>query len=106
MGGISLPEGANLLLVLGSANRDEAQFVEPQNLDILRENAKDHLSFGFGIHYCLGAPLARLELKIILEELTRRLPHLRLTEGQVFEYGPNTSFRSPLHVLVEWEVEG
>jgi cytochrome P450 len=105
MGGISLPEGANLLLVLGSANRDEAQFVEPQKLDILRENAKDHLSFGFGIHYCLGASLARLELKIILEELTRYLPHMRLMEGQVFEYGPNTSFRSPLHVWVEWEVE-
>jgi cytochrome P450 len=102
VGGINLPEGANLLLVLASANRDEVQFAEPQRMDIQRENAKEHLSFGFGIHYCLGAPLARLELKIILEELTRRLPHIRLVADQQFEYNPNTSFRSPWHVWVEW----
>ena len=104
VGGVNLPEGSNLLLILASANRDESQFGEAQQFDITRENAKEHLAFGFGIHYCLGAPLSRLELKIILEELTRRLPQMRLVEGQVFEYNPNTSFRSPRHVWVEWEV--
>ncbi len=56
---------------------------------------------------CLGAPLARLEMRIILEELTRRLPHIRLVEGQEFQYSPpNTSFRGPpAHVLVEWDPE-
>lgn len=104
IGGIDLPEGAKLLLVLGSANRDEAQFADPNRLDILRENAKEHLAFGFGIHYCLGAPLSRLELKVILETLSQRLPHMRLVQEQTFEYNPNTSFRSPRHLWVEWPV--
>ena len=67
--GVPIPEGAKLLLALCSGNRDDAHFPEPERLDLDRENAKTHLSFGFGIHYCLGAPLARLELKVILEEL-------------------------------------
>lgn len=102
--GVQLPEGANLLLMLASANRDETHFAEAQTLDIHRENAKEHLSFGFGIHYCFGAPLARLEMKIILEELTRRLPTMRLVENQTFKYLPNTSFRGPQNLWVEWDV--
>lgn len=101
--GVAIPEGANLLLMLGSANRDPAQFPEPDVLDIRRENAKDHISFGIGIHFCFGAPLARLELRVILEHLTRRLPEMRLAE-QSYSYPPNTSFRGPEHLWVEWPV--
>jgi cytochrome P450 len=61
------------------------------------------MAFGFGRHLCLGAPLARIEMQIFLEELSRRLPHMRLTEGQEFTYSPNTSFRGPDHLLVEWD---
>ena len=67
--GVNVPGGAKLLLALCSGNHDDAHFPKPERFDIGRENAKPHLSFGFGIHFCLGAPLARLELKIILEEL-------------------------------------
>jgi cytochrome P450 len=100
--GISIPAGANLLLALCSGNRDDAHFPEPDRLDLDRANAKTHLSFGFGIHYCLGAPLARLELRVILEELTRRLPALRLVADQHWAFPPNTSFRGPAQLLVEW----
>ncbi|MEM7346080.1 MAG: cytochrome P450, partial [Chloroflexota bacterium] len=70
--------------------------------DIMRKNAKDHMSLGHGVKYCLGGPLARLEGKIVLEELTSRLPNMRLIEDQTFEYQPNTSFRGPRHIWVEW----
>ncbi|GAB4443882.1 MAG: hypothetical protein OHK0015_44580 [Chloroflexi bacterium OHK40] len=102
--GVDLPAGSKLLLLLGSANRDPTAFAEGDRLDIHRENAKEHLSFGFGIHYCLGAPLARLEARVVLEELTRRLPGLRLVPDQQFTFSPNTSFRGPDHVWAEWDV--
>ncbi len=102
--GVDLPAGSKLLLLLGSANRDDTAFADGGRLDIQRENAKEHLAFGFGIHYCLGAPLARLEARVVLEELTRRLPGLRLVPDQQFTFSPNTSFRGPDHVWAEWEV--
>ena len=102
--GVALPAGANLLLLLGSANRDETVFDKSEMLDIRRANAKEHLSFGYGIHFCLGAPLARLEACIVLEELSRRLPQLRLAPDQSFTFSPNTSFRGPQQVWVEWDV--
>lgn len=101
--GVDLPAGAHLLLALGSANRDEQCFQAGETFDIHRENAKHHLSFGHGVKYCLGAPLARLEGRIVLEELTRRFPSLRLVKDQEFEYASNTSFRGPSHVWVEWD---
>jgi cytochrome P450 len=64
----SLPQGAEVFLVLASANRDERRWDHPDRFDALREPRR-HLAFGDGIHHCLGAPLARLELRILLEEL-------------------------------------
>jgi cytochrome P450 len=101
--GVNIPPGANVLIVMASGNRDEDVFVEPDVLDVRRPNARRHLAFGFGNHTCLAAPLARLELRVILEELTRRLPHMRLIAGQQFPYAPNTSFRGPRTLLVEWD---
>jgi cytochrome P450 len=102
VGGIDIPAGANVLLMLGSANRDESVFDDPERLDVRRENAGDHLSFGVGIHYCLGAALARLETRVVLEELTARLPHAALCEDQAFTFAPNTTFRGPASVWVRW----
>jgi cytochrome P450 len=103
IGGVPVPAGANLLLLLGSANRDPAVFEDPEHFDIHRQNAEDHLSLGQGVHYCLGAPLARLEARVVLEELSARLPSLRLVPGQTPRFRPNTTFRGPLALLVEWD---
>ena len=75
--GSTIPRGGLTYAVLASANRDERQFPNPDMLDLAREPNR-HLAFGLGIHYCLGAPLARLEGQIAFETLLRRLPHLRL----------------------------
>jgi cytochrome P450 len=103
IGGVPVPAGANLLLLLGSANRDPAVFEDPEHFDIHRPNAREHLSLGQGAHYCLGAPLARLEARVVLEELSARLPSLRLVPGQTPRFRPNTTFRGPLALRVEWD---
>ena len=104
--GITIPEGAQILVLLGAANRDERQFAAAETFDIYRKEARQHVSFGHGVHYCLGAPLARLELKIFLEELTRRLPDMRLVEDQLYQYSPNTSHRGPTTLLVDLDTAG
>jgi cytochrome P450 PksS len=75
--GVTIPHGEMALGVIGSANRDETVFDNPDALDIEREPNK-HLSFGHGIHYCLGAALARLEAQIAINTLLERMPKLRL----------------------------
>jgi cytochrome P450 len=104
IGGVELPERANLLLLLGSGNRDEAVFDDPERFDVRRKNARAHLSLGYGIHYCLGAQLAKLQMSIALELIPQRLRHLRLKPGQAFSFARNTSFRTPRALLVEWQV--
>jgi cytochrome P450 len=103
VGGVALPAGADLLLLLGSANRDPGVFEHPELFDIHRANAREHLAFGRGSHLCLGAPLARLEARIVLEEFTARFPSLRLAAGQILRFMPNVSFRGPLSLLTEWD---
>jgi len=76
--GVTIPRGAIVLAVIASANRDERQFTNPDTLDVTREPNR-HLSFGLGAHFCLGAPLARLEGQIAIATLLRRAPDLRLT---------------------------
>ena len=102
VGGIALPAGSKLLIVTSSANHDERHFADADLFDIHRDNASDQLTFGYGAHQCMGKNLARMEMQIFLEELTSRLPHLRLAE-QRFTYVPNTSFRGPEHLWVEWD---
>ena len=100
--GVDFPAGAKLLIVTSSANHDERHFNDPDFFDIRRDNASEHLTFGYGSHQCMGKNLARMELQIFLEELSRRLPHMRLAD-QRFTYLPNTSFRGPEHLWVEWD---
>lgn len=83
--GVKIPRGEMAFGVIGSANRDESVFENADSLDVARENNK-HLSFGFGIHFCLGAPLARLEAQIAINTLLNRMPDLRLK-------GPAASLR-------------
>lgn len=78
--GTTIREGDKVYLSYISANRDEDIFEDPHRFDILRPNASDHLSFGVGPHYCLGAGLARTQLRVLLGELYRRLPDVAVTE--------------------------
>lgn len=75
--GVVIPRGSLVFLALASANRDERQFADPDMLDIAREPNK-HVAFGWGAHYCIGAPLARLEGQIAINTLLHRCPNLRL----------------------------
>jgi hypothetical protein len=103
VGGVDLPAGAEVLMITGSANRDESHFPNGEKLDITRDNARTHLSFGYGIHYCLGFQLAKMEASILLRQLSQRLPGLRLAPGFTARYQRNIGFRVPKSVLVEWD---
>ncbi|GHB08889.1 cytochrome P450/oxidoreductase [Modicisalibacter luteus] len=103
IGDTFIPKGAKLLIVSASANHDERHFENPDVLDIYRDNTTDHLTFGYGSHQCMGKNLARMEMRIFLEEFTRRLPHMELAPDQTFTFVPNTSFRGPEHLWVRWD---
>jgi hypothetical protein len=75
--GTDIPEGAEVLLVWGSANHDEREFPDPERFDVARP-VRRHLAFGQGIHHCLGAHLARMEARVAFEELLARVPEYRL----------------------------
>jgi cytochrome P450 len=79
--GHSFRRGQQVAMLLSAANHDPARFPNPGELDITRD-PNPHLSFGSGIHFCLGAPLARMEGQIAFEALARRLPDLRLVTEQ------------------------
>jgi cytochrome P450 len=79
VGGTAIPEGAECFILLAAANHDPAQFPDPDRFDITRDT-RDHVAFGEGIHFCIGAPLARLEGAIAIGESIRRLPKLHLKD--------------------------
>jgi cytochrome P450 len=81
LGGVAIPAGSMLLLRYASANRDEARFPDADRFDVRRANAGDHLAFGHGIHFCLGAMLARKEMAVAFRTLLRRLEAFRLAPG-------------------------
>ena len=96
--GIDIPKGAPIMLSFASANRDEAVFPDPHRFDIRRKNARRHLTMGNGVHFCLGAPLSRLEMKIVFEEFPRVFPNARLVEPDPAEHLKTFVFRAP-HAL-------
>jgi cytochrome P450 len=79
LGGKLLPKGAHLLLLYASGNDDESSFPCPRNFDTTRPNLARHLTFGNGIHRCIGLALARMEIKVAAQELARRLENFKLT---------------------------
>jgi cytochrome P450 len=103
LGGVDLPAGTRILLNFAAANHEPDRFARPDTFDIRREEAKQHISFGKGIHFCLGSGLAKMEARLTLELLVERLPSLRLVAGQELEYFPNITFRGPNSLLVEWD---
>ncbi|MEV7283121.1 cytochrome P450 [Streptomyces sp. NPDC093252] len=101
--GVRLPAGTPLLLAIGSANHDERKFPGPDAFDIRRPGNQQHLTFGKGGHYCFGAPLARMELRALLELLSARAPSLRLAPGQDITFHTNVVFHGPRELVLEWD---
>jgi cytochrome P450 len=91
---VDLPEGAKLFLWLAASGRDASVFPEPETFNLRRSDMSKSLAFGFGIHYCLGAALAKLKARLALEG-----PSLFLdfdwVDGQELSFHPNISFRGP-----------
>ena len=91
-----------MIVILGSADRDPARFADPDRLDVARDDTR-HLAFGRGSHYCLGAPLARLEAEIAIETLLRRRPGLRLAvDRDELEWRPTPGFRRLVTLPIAW----
>lgn len=99
LSGAHLARGSAVVALLGAANRDPAVFQRPEALDLTRANAAHHVAFGRGVHYCLGAPLARLEAQVALPLLLQRLPRLSLLNAQP-EWNNNATIRSLRHLPV------
>jgi cytochrome P450 len=102
LGGKKIPKGESVLCLLGSANRDPAVYPDrPDRLDIARPNVRP-LSFGGGIHFCLGAQLARIEAEVAIATLLRRLPELRLDDAQTPQWRPTFVLRGLKSLPASW----
>jgi cytochrome P450 len=102
LGGKKIPKGEGVLCLLGSANRDPAVYPDrPDHLDITRPNVRP-LSFGGGIHFCLGAQLARIEAEVAIASLLRRLPDLRLDDAENPEWRPTFVLRGLKQLPASW----
>ncbi|WP_375504419.1 cytochrome P450 [uncultured Jatrophihabitans sp.] len=80
--GVTVSAGERVMLLWGAANRDPLVFESPEEFRVDRDNAHKHISFGAGVHRCVGAPLARLEMRVVLEEVLRRMPNVHLTDPE------------------------
>ena len=98
LGDVALEPGDRLLLLWASANRDEARFERPDELDLARRHPRDHLGFGRGIHFCVGAALARLEARVILEELLARTREIALDPEHPPAHVPSLFVRRLAHL--------
>jgi cytochrome P450 len=100
--GVTIPAGAPVFALFASADRDGSMFGEPDEFDPGRAELERSLAFGRGIHYCLGAPLARLESQTVLRILRRRLPTLHLDPDFAVPYLPNLMHRGPHRLPTTW----
>jgi len=98
--GVKVPEGSTLWILFGSANRDERVFPDPDRFDPDRPNLREHVAFGHGAHFCIGAPLARLETKLALEEIAKHVEHLELPD-QKLEYEPSFILRGLAQLQIQ-----
>jgi cytochrome P450 len=99
-GGVAIPEGSTLFLAYGSANRDPEVFEDPDVFDPLRENVKEHLAFGHGIHVCVGAGLARIESASALRALAENVTALEVLDPGALRFGPSFGLRGMIEVPV------
>jgi cytochrome P450 len=97
-----MPEGTRFFLIYASGSRDECHFPQVDDFEMHRR-PHPHLAFGYGIHFCVGAPLARLEGRIAFEILTRRIPKMRLVPEQQFVYTFNMTTYGHKHIYTQWD---
>ena len=104
LGGVTIPSGATVFLLWASANRDPAEFDHPDEVVLDRPQPRAHIGFGRGIHFCVGAPLARLEANVALQMLLERTSSFRLDPAQPPAYVKSVFIRrhEHLHLLVDW----
>jgi len=102
IGGYQVPAGTGIFMNFASANRQADLFENPDEFDIHRPNAAHHISFGKGVHFCLGAKFAKYEAQLVTEMLAERVPSLALVEDQAVDYFPNITFRGPTQLHVTW----
>src|SRR5699024_8564890 len=98
LAGHAVPKGTTVIPLIGATGRDPEVFSRPEVYDLTREHEGDHLAFSAGVHYCPGAPLARLEATVAIRELATRMPRLASTGRAVWRR--TTTLRGPEHVPV------
>jgi cytochrome P450 len=98
---VLIARGEAVICLLGAANRDPDMFDDPERLDITRQNVRP-LSFGGGIHYCLGAQLAKLEAEIAFRAIAERLPGLRLDNVETPQWRPTLTLRRLATLPASW----
>ncbi|RJG02619.1 cytochrome P450 [Noviherbaspirillum sedimenti] len=103
MGGTTIPEGEIVWLLFTAGGLDAQKFPNPEKFDIRRANAVEHLAFGHGRHMCLGNPLARLEIKVGMEEFFRRIPDAHIVKNQKLTYLPVLTVLALEKLMVEWD---
>ena len=103
VGGQFVPAGTHLMVMLAAGNHDESRFPGPEAFDISREEARHHLAFSQGPHYCLGAPLARMEARVAFDVLLDRLRNLRLAPENTYEYQDSYMLHGLLELIVEFD---
>jgi cytochrome P450 len=99
IGGVEIPAGTTLMVINGAANRDAREFDEPSTMRLDRVNGRHHVGFGFGIHACAGAPLARAEGKVSLERVLDRMADIRVSEAQHGPAGERRYRYTPIYML-------
>ena len=100
-GGIEFNKGELIVALIGAANRDPDVFPEPDRLDVTRERLRP-LSFGGGIHFCIGAQLARIEAEVVFSTLLRRMPDLKLADGAKPRWGESFTLRGLTTLSTTW----
>ena len=101
--GVKIPQGSRIWVIFAAANRDQQTFGDAESFDPTRENLKDHVAFGKGHHFCIGAPLSRLEGKVAFEELVKRIKLPSFSANNTFEYEPSFVLRGL--AALELEIE-
>jgi cytochrome P450 len=101
LGGVTIPADTTVIVLLGCANHDPDRFDQPNEFDITRTDARKHMTFSKGVHFCQGAPLARMEIRVIFEILSELAPDIKLVPDQELSFIPNLSIRGPRSLLIE-----